>query len=453
MSSLTVTSSASPPRPEAKRSHGAQLTADGQPTTLPSSIIHASNIPTSNDIEAWWEDCGPLFGRFLQAGKYTLRQQFQYLLFLRNHLIPALGPHPQKWRSTITRSGLPIEYSINFQTDGQPTLRIGFEPVGILSGTAGDRYNQLAPADLASVLGKLPLLANFDARLYHHFTNDFALSRADEASLRQQDVTPEKGHVVSQAAFGFDLKGDRVAIKGYVFCGRKALATHTPVGEFIASSVAPITPLTGSCAAFALVHDYMTDTSGYNEFTFLSWDCVERTQSRLKLYGVHNEVTPRKLAEMWTLGGRLEGIPEIMQGLQLALQLWAALGLDEADDCAYTGRFDDGVTSGECEVSSPILWNFEFNPGQRYPLPKAYFPIHGRQSDRHVAGALEAFFGKLAWKELAGGYTKMVEGLYPDRDISQTSRLQSWLSFAYTEKSGPYMSVYYHSSEAYPWTD
>lgn len=41
--------------------------------------------------------------------------------------------------------------------------------------------------------------------------------------------------------------------------------------------------------------------------------------------------------------------------------------------------------------------------------------------------------------------------LSPDQDISQTERLQAWISFAYHERSGPYMSVYYYSAERPPW--
>jgi hypothetical protein len=40
----------------------------------------------------------------------------------------------------------------------------------------------------------------------------------------------------------------------------------------------------------------------------------------------------------------------------------------------------------------------------------------------------------------------------PERDLSKTARLTSWISFAYTEKTGVYLSVYYHSSDEYPWS-
>lgn len=41
----------------------------------------------------------------------------------------------------------------------------------------------------------------------------------------------------------------------------------------------------------------------------------------------------------------------------------------------------------------------------------------------------------------------------PGFDIQQTDRLICWVSFAYTEKTGVYLSVYYHSSLEYPWLE
>jgi DMATS type aromatic prenyltransferase len=387
----------------------AKTAIEPRSTVLPSSIVRTYSTNTNNDQEQWWHDCGPLFGRFLQVAEYDLHQQYQYLLFLERHLIPALGPHPQKWRSTITRSGLPIEYSMNFQGSRKPTLRIGFEPVSILSGSERDPYNQIAIGDLMSVVAKLNL-PGFDARLYRHFINDFSLTKKEEAVLQRLGLSVSKGIICSQAAFGFDLKGGTVTVKGYVQCGRKARAMDVPVGRLIAESVRKITVHTGCCDAFALLHDYMEQTEGYNEFTFLSWDCIDMAQSRLKFYGVHNEVTFRKVAEMWTLGGRLES-PEIVQGLKLLRQLWDVLDLSEATDCEYTGGFDDGITSGEKEVSSPVIWNFELKPGDIHPQPKFYFPIHGRQNDSKVAEALAQFWASIGWMELASSYPQTLSYL------------------------------------------
>lgn len=39
----------------------------------------------------------------------------------------------------------------------------------------------------------------------------------------------------------------------------------------------------------------------------------------------------------------------------------------------------------------------------------------------------------------------------PNQNISQTERLQAWISFAYHERTGPYLSVYYYSAERPPW--
>lgn len=46
----------------------------------------------------------------------------------------------------------------------------------------------------------------------------------------------------------------------------------------------------------------------------------------------------------------------------------------------------------------------------------------------------------------------LTASISPERDLSKTARLTSWISFAFSEKTGVYLSVYYHSSEDYPWT-
>lgn len=360
----------------------------------------------TEDVEEWWKDCGPLFGRFLQAAQYDPHEQYQHLLFLQKLLIPALGPHPQKWRSTITRSGLPIEYSINFQASVKPTLRIGFEPVSFLSGTHRDPFNQIAITDLMTNVTKLRL-PGFDDTLFHHFINDFFLSSKEQQALMESGEVTQKT-VRSQAAFGFDLKGTNVSVKGYVFCGMKHRATGQPVGKLITDAVTKIDHHTQCAHAFKMLNDYMEASSGYNQYTFLSWDCVDAPQSRLKFYGVHNEVTWRKIAEMWTLNGQLDN-SDIIKGLALLKELWQLLQIPEGDS-GYSGGFDDGITSGEKEIPSPMIWNFELKRGSRFPQPKFYFPIHGK-NDLKVAEALAAFYRMIGWNDLAASYVQIVRDL------------------------------------------
>ncbi|KAJ0417667.1 Brevianamide F reverse prenyltransferase [Aspergillus carlsbadensis] len=414
----------------------------------PAAVIASTWIFANEDQAQWWQDVGPLFERFLQVASYDEPTQYRCLLFFIQHLNPALGPYPQRWRSTISRSGLPIEFSLNFQKGSKQLLRIGFEPVSILSGTAGDPFNNLPVGELLNKLGQLSL-PDFDPLDFSTLINKFQLSRAETEALQtgESQSTPLK----SQAAFGFDfLKDGNIVVKGYVFPHLKAKATGVSIGALIYDAVHQFDTRSQFLQPFQLVHDYMTEGTAYNEYTFLSCDCLDRSRQRLKLYGAHTDVTWRKIAEMWTLGGRLSHDRGIQRGLEMLRHFWSILKLHEGVR-GFAGGFDDGSRQqGDDQIASPIIWNYELHPNYDIPVPKFYVPVHA-ENDQLVASALAQFFGYLGWHNEARSYEDIVPNLYREHDVAKTSRLQSWISFSYTEKKGPYLSVYYHSQRSYLW--
>ncbi|KAK1140594.1 aromatic prenyltransferase (DMATS family) [Aspergillus melleus] len=416
----------------------------------PAEILAAYYDFPSEDQARWWEDTGPLFNRMLEAGQYDVHRQYQFLSFFIHHLLPALGPYPQRWRSTISRSGLPIEFSLNFQKGCHRLVRIGFEPVSFLSGTPRDPFNGIPIGDLLRQLVKLPL-RDFDTQLFQRLLGDCHLSPGEVHQVQELLKAPDANPLKSQGAFGFDfLRDGTILVKGYVFPNLKAQATGIPIGNLVADTVRSLDAERNQfLPAFSLVHDYMQESTGYNQYTFLSCDCVDMSRQRLKLYGAHTEVTWPKIAEMFTLGGRLIDEPEIMAGLDHLRELWNLLRIGEGTR-AFSGGFDHSQDTAASQVLSPMIWNYEIHPGGRFPVPKFYLPVHG-ENDRFVAESLARFWDSLGWSEHARSYLKTVEELYPDQDISQTSRLQSWVSYSYTEKKGVYMSVYFHSQSTYLW--
>ncbi|KAL4784464.1 tryptophan dimethylallyltransferase-domain-containing protein [Aspergillus varians] len=143
------------------------------------------------------------------------RWQEQFLFFFIHHLIPALGPYPQKYRSPLSRSGLPIEFSLNFQKGVPRLLRRGFEPVSFPSGSSLDPFNRIPITDLLNQLSKLPL-RSFDTQFFQHLVSKFQLSL--------KEVSGPDGHPLkSKAAVGFDLNPDgAILVKDYVFPYLKA---------------------------------------------------------------------------------------------------------------------------------------------------------------------------------------------------------------------------------------
>lgn len=356
---------------------------------------------SSYDQEQWWQDTGCMFARLLAATGYDIHAQYRYLLFFIKHLLPALGPYPLRWRSTITPTGLPIEYSLNFQKHGRPLARIGFEPLSYLSGSIKDPYNKISVGDMLSQLAKVRL-NNFDNQIFNHFLNDFELSRKEEDALQTEGGISGKGTVRSLGAFGFDLKDGEVAVKGYVFCGLKNRATGTPVGELISDSVRKLESKMRCWDSFSILNEYMDEDDAWNEYTFISWDCVDTTHSRLKFYGVHKAVSWQRIKDMWTLGGRIANSPTNRTGLELLERMWSLLQITEGDR-----HYQGGFANDYGGKTSPIIWNYELNRGNPHPVPKFYFPVHG-ENDLRVTDSITEFFISLGWEDHAREYLDLL---------------------------------------------
>ncbi|RLL97456.1 hypothetical protein CFD26_102625 [Aspergillus turcosus] len=400
----------------------------------------------SDDEESWFNKTAPLLAKLLLSAGYSVDHQYEYLTFYYKFLVPALGPYPQRYSSAITRSGLPLEFSANYQEHGgSPVIRIGFEPVNALSGTARDPYNQYT---VASLLGQISNLRpkGFDDRLWHYFAHEHTVSAAEREQLNGEKV--HGSELKSQMAFGFDLKGGDIVVKGYSFPALKVQVSNKSFGDLMESSIRKLQDEMDCTAAFEKVNSYMHEVNGYNQFAFFSWDCVIPSASRLKFYGVHNNVTWPQIEELWTLNGRAKSssTPKALERLK---QLWDLMNIKEGTK-AFAGGFDDGSGSDQ-QKEAPMVWNYEMKPGSALPLTKFYFPVHG-ENDMKIVTALSRFFEIIGLTELARSYPDSVKALFPDEDLSQTRQLVSWVSFAYTEKTGVYLSVYYHSSSDNPWS-
>ncbi|KKK12912.1 hypothetical protein P175DRAFT_0528284 [Aspergillus ochraceoroseus IBT 24754] len=393
----------------------------------------------------WWEKTGALLGKVLASANYSVSRQFEALTFYGQVLIPLLGPYPLSFRSAITRSGLPVEFSVNYQQRGEvdPVVRIGFEPVAMASGTPSDPYNQIPISTLLDRLKQLDL-PGFDDDLFQHFLTMHTLSAAEREVMAQKKM--EGSDLTSQAAFGFDLKPNTISVKGYTFPALKCHAQGSGFGTVISESIKPLENRIGHFDSFDMVNDYLEETNGYSQFAFWSFDCGDPAQSRLKLYSSHNDVVLSKIEEIWTLGGRSTS-PTVQKGLEYLRELWELTKLSEGHR-AFTGGFDDGKDS----TPTPMVWNYEMKVGEPAPLTKFYFPIHG-EKDKDVVQGLAQFLVKIGLSKYGEDYEQVVRDYFPKQSLDTTARLTSWISFAYSEKTGVYLSVYYHSSEDYLWSD
>ncbi|KAE8308141.1 tryptophan dimethylallyltransferase-domain-containing protein [Aspergillus transmontanensis] len=145
---------------------------------------------------------------------------------------------------------------------------------------------------------------------------------------------------------------------------------------------------------FSMVDCYLQETNSYNPYTFFSWDCIKPSNSRLKLYMCSASMMRAKLEDAWSLGSRLQG-PSVEKGLQYLLQLHDHIQILDRE-LEIKVEHDD---RSDTPKTTPVDFNLDS----------------------------------------------------PRYDLEQTERLTSWISFAFTEFTGLYLSIHYHSSTDNPW--
>ncbi|KAL4950295.1 aromatic prenyltransferase [Aspergillus filifer] len=399
------------------------------------------SFPTHSQSQ-WWIKTAPLLSRLLASSGYSTEQQYSLLTFYHSQLVPRLGPHPSTFHSTITVTGLPMEFSVNYSEKApHPMVRICSEPVNDFSGTDRDPFNRGPPHELLSHLSST--LKGFDPSLFIYFSPRHTLSREEQIKLPTS--VPGGAKLKTQHAFGFDLKDAGIVVKGYSYPGLKChLAqdgTGKPIAQLLGDEILDLKNqgIMDCTAPWTIISEYMTEVSGWGFHNLWAWDYVSPpSQSRLKFYTFVMDVPDKnKLTELWTLGGRATSAMH-QEGLRHLLDLWDII------DLAHCGKRElpEGAQQFP-EGAAPMLWNYEMVPGEVLPIAKPYFPLQGLNDEECVA-KIAAYFGRLGWKDLADEFPKTVQSYYPEKDLTKTTNLVFWISYTYSQKSGVYLSVYYH---------
>ncbi|KAJ5537054.1 aromatic prenyltransferase [Penicillium frequentans] len=379
---------------------------------------------------AWWQKTGPLLARLMSSAGYSNQSQCQYLIFFYTSIVPFLGPYPQKFPSAMTHNELPLELSINYQQLGgaAPVVRVAVEPITSISGTKEDPYNVSPIRDFLDCLEKINP-ENYDSRLFEHFYPKHTLSEIECQKLQAKN---EAIRELSQVSFGFDLKPDAISVKGYTFPGLKCHATEEDLCSVVIGSVQEYLGDADRYKTLDMIQEYIETTDSRFNFGFVySHDCVIPEKSRHKLYGRTKDMSWSKVEEVWNLGGRVDS-PESNKGLDYLQRLWKLLR----------------IGNGPHPLGLHLVWNYETKAGLKVPATKIYFPVYGLNDQDNVR-AIAQYLTQIGLQAHGDAYERTVQDYL--FDIKHTDRLVCWVSFAYTEKTGVYLSVYYHSSlEYYP---
>ncbi|KAL4896669.1 aromatic prenyltransferase [Aspergillus ambiguus] len=402
----------------------------------------------------WWHGAAPIMGKLLHDTNYDLHRQYQYLTLLAHHVIPSMGLSPRDSRAHCYPSMLGtatlFELSQNFQQAGC-TIRVLFEP------TSYPNSNHSHALMTPETLRKLQLVGDsrLDLQLHYQFAGQLALSKKEKERLRLLSDRRFAELLGTVSYIGLDLgkEGD-VTIKSYHPLLPNFVATGKAGSDLAFRAVRTIDESSGRGAALSHIEGYMQDrTQGHPSDTdprvfLMGCDLVDASQARVKLYIFDPLVTWDNVADIWTLGGRLNAVPDVVSGLEILRELWAALKLPEG----YHFPEDAHSSKGREDLRDPLkpvffdgqsmMMNFELRPGDPYPKPQVYLNLCTIR-DSMVVGAVTAFFEKLGWMEEARSYKEKVTSYYPSCNLEETSDRLGTISFSYSSKNGPYTTVYY----------
>lgn len=362
------------------------------------SVTQSLKFPNESE-DAWWQKCGLMLARMIASADYSWDDQIQYLSFFAQVVVPRLGPYPPIFQSSVTRSGLPFELSVNYQQKGKPpVVRLGLEPLGELSGSDKDPFNRIPAAELVSALSGMQL-QNFDTQLWDLAARYQTVNDEEQKSIKGAQF---EAYVRSQFAFGIDVKDGKVSAKGYTFPNLKCKVTGKSMATLIEESIQKMQHLIDCSQGFSMVKTYL-DGPAFDERSFFAWDMVPPAQSRLKYYTATNNVTWEKLEEVWTLGGRLSG-PTVSAGLEYLKRFFNLIELQEGErklEAAHDDREDTAK-------ATPMLWSYEMKDGNPNPMTKVYFPLHG-ENDMKVITGMAQFLRDIGLVEIGNSYVENVK--------------------------------------------
>lgn len=389
--------------------------------------IDMQTIITSHDEDDnFWDDqtSKPL-NLLMKSAGYTQPAVEKCSVFVRNFIVPHSGPAPTisaltgvlvpHFDSFCTDDFSPVELSWNLSgiddSTCKMTIRIGFEPISRLAGTANDPFNQDEPI---RVMSKLIADKGVDGQLWHHF----------KKHLHVEDVPSHIDAIMSKMApdehmttnhIAFDLPRDpkiQPIPKVYFYPVATSLLLDVHAREVVTDMVCRLEKDLHLilCPSFDKIRDFVL---GYNakcakeaklRLEMVAFDAVLPENSRFKIYLRTKETSLARLQEIWTLGGALahQKSTLISKGLEVIESFYLrVLGMSSRD--AEISACNSHRTAG-------LIFNFELGHGDPVPRPKVYIPIrHYGGTDLEIAHRLSEFFRWCGWLILADKYVYQVQ--------------------------------------------
>ncbi|OJJ45036.1 hypothetical protein ASPZODRAFT_17950 [Penicilliopsis zonata CBS 506.65] len=431
----------------------------------PSTILSNTLVFPNDDQRFWWDTIAPTMQNLMTNAQYETLVQLQHLLFIYRHVLPIMGPRPRPrprpssgpgsdkptavWRSFMCDDTTPLEISVNFH-DRKATVRLGFEPIGPDAGTPLDPFNQRAVQQFVQDLETTNTVTHWT--WYRQLSEMLLVSPADASVIKAQ--LPASEHQ-SQHFFGFgfvseidsSLQAAPPPMKAYFIPQLRSILTGETEIKLICNAIkaldlpdekmtaTPSSPLFTS--ALTMLETYLAIDETKLRAECLAFDCIDPSQSRLKIYLRSRHTSLRSAQDVFTLGGRLTG-PNIDAGLSVLCELWGLLF-----DLPRDHKDDDPLPLNN-HRSAGILFNAELRPGKPTPEIQVYLPVrHYARTDLAVAEGLATYFHRQGWHHLAASYVHDLRERFPSHAIDTQLGTHTYVSYSF-KKGKPYVTVYYN---------
>ncbi|RAH47813.1 aromatic prenyltransferase [Aspergillus brunneoviolaceus CBS 621.78] len=416
---------------------GPGSTEKAGPPSTPYQTLSKSTPFANLDQHRYWHAVAPMLGEMLRRGDYSVHQQYGYLNLFAQVIVPKLGPfpgQPDTYKCLLGGTGS-VELSQNVQRRGL-TTRVAFEPTSYIASTGTDPFNRHA---VHATLAELRTLgaAQIDLALHHQLHSQLTLSDRDEQRMTPAQIRDTVWRTQTLLALDLSPADDAITVKEYFYPGLKAQMTGRSVADLCFGAIRSVDPEGHFSAATQAIARHM-QAQPRTDLYFLSCDLVDPAATRFKLYLMELDMRWAKVEEHWTMGGVLSaGDADVAQGLVMLRELWRDFGIVEG----LRDEPERPSLPGDPDTIVPFILNYEMHPDRPLPVPKFYFPLVGIP-ELKIAAVLEAFFKRWDMPQQAAVYRENLQA--PTKDLATATDHQAWMSFSYSQKKGPYLTMYYH---------
>ncbi|OQE35435.1 hypothetical protein PENCOP_c013G07891 [Penicillium coprophilum] len=373
----------------------ASVPAVTQMADMPHRTLSRSMTFANLDQYQYWHAVGPMLGRMLSNGDYSIHQQYEYLCLFAHVIIPKLGPFPggrDIYKCLLGGTGS-VELSQNVQKLGL-TARVAFEPTSYIASTGVDPLNRHT---VHATLAELRAIgsATVDMELHQMLVNELTLTDREEKLMSPEQISGTAWK--TQILLALDLGKTGITVKEYLYPALKASVIGKSVAELCFSAIRKV-DIQGVFEASTQAIEMYMQTQSQTDLYFLSCDLVDPAKTRIKLYLMELDMRMEKVEEHWTMGGKLND-EETVLGLKMLRELWLEFGIIEG----MRNEPERPSLPGDPDTIVPFIMNYEMNPNEALPKPKFYFPLVGI-SELKIANVLTAFFERYDMPEQAAVY-------------------------------------------------